>query len=368
MNPLSFGPSFTADQPGTYVVQLIVNDGTVDSAPATVTITTTNSQPVANAGPDQLSVARGSMITLDGTLSSDADGHVLTYRWALLFKPEGSSAILSGISAANPTFVADAQGEYVAQLIVNDGFVDSAPDTVLIRTANERPIANAGPDQAVLVGATVTLDGTGSTDPEGSPLTFRWTLTERPIGSAATMANPLAPQPQFVADRPGSYIAELIVGDGALESLPDTVVITATAMNEPPVAGDDHYEIAQDGVLDVSSPGVLGNDTDPNANPLTAVLVTGPAQASSFTLNADGNITQDSGSIISVNGLPIAQTLPLGRVSAVILIRRRCGPVGGRRSRGSAGAESPGRHLCRCWWSPGSRRRCHGPAPACGRA
>jgi len=38
----------------------------------------------------------------------------------------------------------------VAQLIVNDGKVDSAPDTVVITTENSAPVANAGPDQTVL--------------------------------------------------------------------------------------------------------------------------------------------------------------------------------------------------------------------------
>ena len=46
--------TLTLDKPGTYTVQLIINDGKVDSAPATATITATATHPpVANAGPDQ---------------------------------------------------------------------------------------------------------------------------------------------------------------------------------------------------------------------------------------------------------------------------------------------------------------------------
>ena len=119
----------------------------VDGAPDTVTITTINSQPVANAGADQ-SVTAGDFVTLDGTASSDADGELLTYRWAILARPAGSTAALSDSTAAQPTFTADVVGTYLVQLIVNDGHVDSAPDTATISTINSQPVANAGADGA----------------------------------------------------------------------------------------------------------------------------------------------------------------------------------------------------------------------------
>jgi VCBS repeat-containing protein len=63
--------------------------------------------------------------------------------------------------------------------------------------------------------------------------------------------------------------------------------------NQPPVANDDAYTVAEDGTLNQAAPGVLGNDTDPDADPLTAVLVSGPSHASSFTLNTDGSFTYE---------------------------------------------------------------------------
>ena len=71
-----------------------------------------------------------------------------------------------------------------------------------------------------------------------------------------------------------------------------TVNITITPVNDAPVAvNDGPYTRAEGGTLNIAAPGVLGNDTDVERPTLTAVLVTGPAHASSFTLNADGSFT-----------------------------------------------------------------------------
>lgn len=65
---------------------------------------------------------------------------------------------------------------------------------------------------------------------------------------------------------------------------------TVTVQNRPPVAGDDAYDVAENTALTVAAPGVLANDTDPDAHPLTAVLVTGPTKGA-LTLNANGSFT-----------------------------------------------------------------------------
>ena len=67
-------PTFVADRAGLYVVQLTVNDGTGDGAPSTMTVSTVNTPPVANAGLDQ-SISSGSTVQLDGSSSTDADGN-----------------------------------------------------------------------------------------------------------------------------------------------------------------------------------------------------------------------------------------------------------------------------------------------------
>ncbi len=226
-SPTSATPTFTADRPGTYVAQLVVNDGSLNSPPDTVTISTVNVPPVANAGPDQV-VPVGSLVVLNGGGSSDADGQPLTYAWSFTSKPTGSTATLSNATTVSPTFIADLPGLYVAQLIVNDSIVPSAPDTVTITTQNRAPVANAGPDATVEVNKAIQLDGTGSSDPDGNPLTYAWSITSAPTGSTAALTNATSAKPSLTPDLEGDYTIRLIVNDGTLSSPPDTVTITAT--------------------------------------------------------------------------------------------------------------------------------------------
>lgn len=95
-----------------------------------------NTPPVANAGPDQ-DVQTGSLVTLDGSASTDPDGDTLTYHWTITSRPDGSGAGLSDSTAVSPTFTPDLDGAYVISLVVNDGTVDSDPDTVTITAASE---------------------------------------------------------------------------------------------------------------------------------------------------------------------------------------------------------------------------------------
>ena len=230
----TFDPTFTADKPGTYVVQLVVNDGTQNSAPASVTISQ-NSPPVANAGPNQSNVAVGSPVQLDGSKSTDVDSDPLTYLWSLITLPTNSTAALSNTTIVNPTFTPDLAGTYIAQLIVHDGAFASGPSTVTITTGSiiQAPTANAGLPQKLAPGATVFLDGSASTDPQNLPLTYLWSFTSKPVGSKAVLSSATAVKPTFVGDISGSYIVQLVVNNGTLSSGPSTVTI---AIDTPPVA------------------------------------------------------------------------------------------------------------------------------------
>lgn len=222
----SVTPSFTPDRHGLYVIELVVNDGRISSDPDTMTIDTRNTRPVADAGPDQ-SVFVGKLALVSGEASWDADGDPLTYSWSLTKKPQGSAAQLINPTEEITELDIDVPGTYVLQLIVNDGYDNSAPDTVILTTQNVRPVAEAGREQSVYIGDRVELDGSESYDPDGDALTYRWSLTSKPSGSSATLQGAGSVNPHFIADVQGSYVAQLIVNDGQLDSRADTVTIKA---------------------------------------------------------------------------------------------------------------------------------------------
>ena len=107
--------------------------------------------PIAAAGPDQINVPLGSVVSLDGSGSSDPDGDPLTFAWKFLVRPAGSAAVLTAPTSATPTFTADRNGSYQIQLTVTAGG-QTATDTVTVTTLNRPPVANAGVDVAAKVG------------------------------------------------------------------------------------------------------------------------------------------------------------------------------------------------------------------------
>ncbi|MGC8845475.1 MAG: PKD domain-containing protein, partial [Candidatus Hydrogenedens sp.] len=91
---------------------------------------------------------------------------------------------------------------------------------------NKPPIANAGEDITnVYRPSSITLDGSGSYDPNGDRINYSWRLISKPLESFEYLRNADTANPILIPDLPGTYIAQLIVSDGFAQSEPDTVVI-----------------------------------------------------------------------------------------------------------------------------------------------
>jgi hypothetical protein len=180
-------------------------------------------------------------VALDGTQSFDPAGKALRYNWQCLTADGGPTNIT--IDAVASPSVRLPVGTYMIQLTVSNGATDSSPVALTIKVAvgavNKAPTAVIkGPTGTVRVDpatgvATVTLDGTQSSDPEKSPLTYRWRcLTVSGTPESVTIAPVAGPTVSLSA---GTHKIELIVNDGTMDSLPVTITITIVG-NAPPKA------------------------------------------------------------------------------------------------------------------------------------
>jgi hypothetical protein len=215
------------------------NMESVFSNEVSATLSTTNQRPMANAGPDQ-NVNEGVMVTLSGTNSVDPEAGPLTYSW---YQVSGTPVILSDASAAKTTFMPQnvgPDGETLGfQLTVTDSGGLQSSDTCLVNVVwvNRPPVADAGSDQSVYKGKRVTLNGSGSRDPDGLPLTYDWVQTS---GTSAALSNGSGVQPTFVAPSVGpqgeTLTFQLTVTDSGGLQARDTCIVNVVYADQPPVA------------------------------------------------------------------------------------------------------------------------------------
>ena len=298
-------PNFTADVAGTYLVSLTVNDGRSDSGSVTVIIiaSTGNVAPIANAGlPQNLVLGTlGTKVTLDGTASSDPNNDFITYKWTMTSKPTNgavnSTATLTDSTTSKPYFTADLAGTYVVALVVNDGKLDSPVSTnvITVAVANSKPVANAGANQSVNLGADVILDGTASSDANFDTLSYEWIFVAKPSGSSATLSSSTSPKPSFNADKEGTYLVSLVVSDGKLSSTMVTTTVTATLANAAPVANAGPYQNVVLGKL-VTLDATGSTDANKDTLSYTWLMVSRPTLSSavlSSTSDAKPTFTAD---------------------------------------------------------------------------
>jgi YVTN family beta-propeller protein len=156
-----------------------------------------NTIPLANAGIAQ-SVVTGTVVTLDGSASTDANSEPLTYSWSFASMPSGSSATLSNATFTKPTFTPDVAGAYVLNLVVNDGKANSAVATITISVkdslAGYAYVVNYGSNSVSAYSINATTGalnsiGTFATKTNFSSNPLPQSLTVDPSGKFAYVSN-----------------------------------------------------------------------------------------------------------------------------------------------------------------------------------
>ena len=217
--------SYQYTTPGTYTVSLTVtdNDGQSDTENVQITVldsTPVNQGPVADAGSDQVVVdtdnSGSETVSLDGSGSSDSDGTIVSYEWV-----ENGSQIATGV---NPD-VDLSVGSHTITLTVTDDDGATGNDVVLITVdtpLHTIPVADAGSDQIVVDSdengtESITLNGSGSTDADGTITDYVWTE------SGTQLATGINPTIDLTV---GDYIITLTVTDNDGNTDSDEVEIS----------------------------------------------------------------------------------------------------------------------------------------------
>ena len=265
-NTTDIFPVFTApeiSQDEELLFQLIVTDrdGLQSADTLSVNVSWKNNVPVSNAGDDQ-SVSENETVILNGSSSYDPDDGILSYAWEKTSGPEVTFLDANSTSSKHCLFTAPEVDEFgeviIFQLAVTDKGGLVKKDTIIItiedtpEATNILPVADAGVEQTVIEGATVTLDGSGSSDSDGSIVSWTWEQTE---GTHVDITNPTAPSATFTGNdgtpldvdvNGETLFFKLTVTDNKGGERSDVVAIKVTdddagTPNVPPMAdaGDD---------------------------------------------------------------------------------------------------------------------------------
>jgi serine protease len=222
-------------RPQILIFQLTVTDefGFTDSDLIAVDVFL-NLVPTAAAGQDRIARPAAS-VTLDGSGSRDPDGSIVSYSWTTTacFTVDGPCTIrLSGADTATPSFQAPgAAGVVRLELTVTDNAGAIATDSITIGVFLQAPNAHViAQTECVASGSTQTLDGSHSTDPDGTIFAYEWTQVSGPPVVLNGAGSPVA---TFTSPAAGTLVFQLKVTDD--DGLFSTAQVTIP-VDPPPVA------------------------------------------------------------------------------------------------------------------------------------
>jgi hypothetical protein len=222
LNPNGHSTSFAADIEGMYVVQFTVNDGFVNSMPATVSIYTNSAPSAQPAGP--YSVDLGTALTLDGSQSFDSNvscgDSIASYQWTI-----GSAITATGVAPSLPwtQLLPLGRGTFPVNLTVTDSFGTIGTATTTLSIVDNTPIANftVNPNPAAC-GQAIAFDASGSSHgrPDRSIVSYEWDFENDGVftGNGVVVTHTYS---QF-----GTYIVRLRVTDNNVP--PRTATVNAT--------------------------------------------------------------------------------------------------------------------------------------------
>jgi PKD repeat protein len=239
----------------------------------------------------------GADVEIDATDSFDPDGDALTFTWERMLD---SYSEAPGVGTGSILNIHLEPGIHTFRLIADDGQENVRTYCSVAVIPNDMPVAHPGGPYEVHVYNGITLDGSGSVDPNAdcgdSIVRYEWDLNGDGLFDIETTLPAVA--------LTWLEIEALVCGGDVMSDVPYPLVLcvtdsrggtaiadtTLTIRNDAPVAVDDEYETDEDMPLVVPAPGVLVNDYDPEEDELTAELVNAPLNGE-LLFNPDGSFT-----------------------------------------------------------------------------
>lgn len=308
---------------GDYVVTLTATDAQGARSVYRTTVRVNNRSPEAsistNAAPQSLPdvpeqlLPLGTLVTLRGDASTDADGDRLAYAWTVVARPAGSKALLSAADVASPTFKADKEGSYRFRLRVTDPAGAYSERSITLNVGSNAPVAVVErEDFMVVAGSAVKLSGGLSFDKDGDALSYSWTLDAKPSASDATIDNATAADASFTPDVEGTYVAAVRVSDGRSSSVAYVTVRAMSSLRKwvslSFVPGQTRYSKALDKLVIAPASGVNAlRVVDPLVGVVGSVAL--PAAVKAFNLSPDGKLAA-----VLYDGLASLVDLQAGKV------------------------------------------------------